>query len=116
VDCAAYWTGERDLFSAEGTTRASELARYDTVTHLRTPTSSHAYNRDNPLRVESIEEAAAIDVQIAAEWSPPASARGGAAGGLSSQGGKSALTPEKRGPGVLPSPRATVLLGRRSEH
>ena len=69
VDCAAYWTGEGDLFSAVGTTRASELARYDTVIHLRTPTSPDAYNRDNPLRLESIEEAAAIDVQIAAAWS-----------------------------------------------
>lgn len=69
VDCAAYWIGEGDLFSAVGTTRAMELARYDTVIHLRTPTSPSAYNRDNPLRLESIEEAAAIDVRIAAEWS-----------------------------------------------
>jgi len=69
VDCAAYWTGEGDLFSAVGTTRAIELARYDAVIHLRTPASPRAYNRDNPLRLESIEEAAAIDVQIAAEWS-----------------------------------------------
>jgi predicted ATPase len=69
VDCAAYWAGEGDLFSAVGTTRASELARYDAVIHLRTPTSPDAYNRDNPLRLESIEEAGAIDVRIAAQWS-----------------------------------------------
>jgi hypothetical protein len=69
VDCAAYWTGDGDLFSAVGTTRAIELARYDTVIHLRTPTSQRAYNRHNPLRLESIEEAAAIDERIAAEWS-----------------------------------------------
>ena len=69
VDCAAYWTGNGDLFSAVGTTRAIELARYDTVIHLRTPTSPQAYNHDNPLRLESIEEAAAIDRLIAAEWS-----------------------------------------------
>ena len=69
VDCAAYWTGDGDLFSAVGTTRAIELARYDTVIHLRTPTSPQAYNRNNPLRLESIDEAAAIDVRIAAEWS-----------------------------------------------
>jgi len=69
VDCAAYWIGDRDLFSAVGTTRAIELARYDAVIHLRTPTSPQAYNRDNPLRLESIEEAAAIDLRIAAEWS-----------------------------------------------
>ena len=69
VDCAAYWTGDSDLYSSVGTTRAIELARYDTVIHLRTPTSSLAYNRDNPLRIESMDEAAAIDVRIAAEWS-----------------------------------------------
>jgi predicted ATPase len=69
VDCAAYWTGDGDLFSAVGTTRAIELARYDAVIHLRTPTSPHAYNRENPLRIESMEEAAAIDARIALEWS-----------------------------------------------
>jgi len=52
VDCAAYWIGDSDLFSSVRSTRAIELARYDTVIHLRTPTSSHAYKRDNPLRVE----------------------------------------------------------------
>jgi predicted ATPase len=48
VDGAAYWAGEGDLFSAVGTTRAIEMARYDAVIHLRTPTSPAAYNRDNP--------------------------------------------------------------------
>ena len=69
VDCSAYWIGEGDLFSAVGTTAALELARYDAVIHLRSPTSPHAYNRDNPLRLESIEEAAAIDARIAIQWS-----------------------------------------------
>ena len=69
VDCAAYWTGDGDLYSAVGTTRARELARYHAVIHLRSPTSPEAYNRDNPLRIESIEEAAAIDAQIATQWS-----------------------------------------------
>jgi predicted ATPase len=69
VDCAAYWRGDGDLFSAVGSTHAREMARYDAVIHLRTPTSPDAYNRDNPLRLESIEEAAAIDVQITSQWS-----------------------------------------------
>lgn len=69
VDCAAYWTGEGDLFSAVGTTREIELARYDAVIHLRTPRSPREYNHDNPLRIESVEEAAAIDAQIATQWS-----------------------------------------------
>lgn len=68
VDCGAYWTGDGDLFSSVGTTRAIELARYDAVIHLRTPTWPHAYNRRNPLRIESLEEAAAIDGRIAAQW------------------------------------------------
>ena len=69
VDCAAYWIGAGDLFSSVGTTHAAEMARYDAVIHLRTPTSPDAYNRDNPLRIESIEEAAAVDVRLAAQWS-----------------------------------------------
>jgi predicted ATPase len=33
VDCGAYWAGEGGLFSAVGTTRAIEMARYDAVIH-----------------------------------------------------------------------------------
>ena len=69
IDCGAYWTGDGDLYSAVGTTRAAELARYDAVIHLRTPSSDAAYNNDNPLRIESAQEAAAIDARIAMEWS-----------------------------------------------
>jgi len=69
IDGAAYWTGEGDLFSSVNTTREIELARYDTVIHLRTPTSVRAYNLDNPLRIESIAEAGAIDARILEQWS-----------------------------------------------
>lgn len=69
VDCAAYWIGDGDLFSAVRTTRAAELARYDAVIHLRSPTSPQAYNQNNPLRIESVEEAAEIDARIATQWS-----------------------------------------------
>lgn len=67
VDCAAYWAGEGDLFTSVGTTRSAELARYDTVIHLRTP-PARAYNYDNPLRIESVEEASVIDARILAQW------------------------------------------------
>ena len=116
VDCAAYWIGDSDLFSAVGTTRAIELARYDTVIHLRTPTS--------PQRLQSRQPAARrVDRRSGGDRRadrggmvrPPAPAGRGADGGLSPQGRKNALTPQRRGPGVLPSPRSTVLLGRRSE-
>jgi hypothetical protein len=69
VDCSAYWFGAGDLFTSVGTTREAELARYDTVIHLRTPTSARDYNHENPLRIESLEEAAAIDQRILAQWS-----------------------------------------------
>jgi predicted ATPase len=68
LDGTAYWVGDGDLLSAVGSTRAHELARYDTVIHLRTPTSARAYNHDNPLRLESVEEASAIDGRILDAW------------------------------------------------
>lgn len=69
VDCAAYWLGEGDLVTSVGATHPGELARYDAVIHLRTPTSPAAYNHQNPLRRESIEEAGVIDERIAQQWS-----------------------------------------------
>jgi predicted ATPase len=68
VDGAAYWVGDGDLFSAVGTTRTIELARYDAVIHLQTPTSPRDYNRENPQRLESLEEASVVDAEIAAQW------------------------------------------------
>lgn len=68
VDGHAYWVGEGDVFSAVGTTRDHELARYHAVIHLRTPSSPDAYGRENPLRIESLEEAAVIDQRIAQAW------------------------------------------------
>jgi predicted ATPase len=68
LDGFAYWPGPDDLWSAVGTTHASELARYDAVVHLRTPTTDGGYNHQNPLRIESAVEAAAIDARIAESW------------------------------------------------
>lgn len=68
IDCSAYWAGEGDLFSSVGTTRETELARYDAVIHLRTPPWEHAYTYDNPLRIESLAEAAAVDARILKQW------------------------------------------------
>jgi predicted ATPase len=67
-DGSAYWMGEGDLWSAVGTRRDAELARYHAVIHLRTPTQSSHYNFDNPLRIESHVEAQAIDLRIAEAW------------------------------------------------
>jgi predicted ATPase len=68
VDGAAYWPGSDTLWSSVGTTRTEQLARYDTVIHLRTPASDRGYDNSNPLRVESPDEAMRIDERIALEW------------------------------------------------
>jgi hypothetical protein len=68
LDGLAYWMGEEDYLDQVGTTPSAELARYDVVVHLRTPALENGYNRENPLRIESALEAAAIDDRILAAW------------------------------------------------
>ena len=68
VDGGAYWPGPGELWTTVGTTLAEQLARYDVVIHLRTPHADAGYNHQNPLRVETALEAAAIDMRIAACW------------------------------------------------
>jgi predicted ATPase len=69
VDGLAYWPGSPDVFWAEvGTDRATELARYHAVIHLRTPADGGGYDHSNPERRETAEEAAAIDAAIHAAW------------------------------------------------
>lgn len=69
IDSLAYWPGPEDMWESVGSSLAAELDRYHAVIHLRTPSRSGGYNRDNPLRVETAEEAAVIDARIAAAWS-----------------------------------------------
>lgn len=68
IDGFAYWPGPGDFWASLGTTRALELARYDTVIHLRTPPAAGGYNHVNPMRLESAAEAALIDQRIATAW------------------------------------------------
>lgn len=68
VDGLAYWPGPEDMWQSLGSSLAAELARYHAVIHLRTPSLGGGYNQDNPLRVETAEEAAAIDERIATAW------------------------------------------------
>ncbi|HKU38264.1 MAG TPA: ATP-binding protein [Polyangiales bacterium] len=67
VDGAAYWPGPGSLFEAVGSSLEAELGRYDAVIHLRTP-DPRDYTRDNPMRIETAEQAAAIDDAIAVAW------------------------------------------------
>ena len=68
VDGSAYWPGPGDLWSSVGTTLEEQLARYHAVIHLRVPTAENGYNRTNPLRIESAQQALAIDARIAQAW------------------------------------------------
>ncbi|MGE0396477.1 MAG: ATP-binding protein [Kofleriaceae bacterium] len=68
IDGLAYWPGTDDLWREVGTSLPKQLARYHAVIHLRTPPLDGGYNHQNPLRVESAVEAAAIDARIAAAW------------------------------------------------
>jgi predicted ATPase len=68
VDSAAYWPGPGDRFAAVGTTLDEQLSRYHAVIHLRTPGSQGGYNRENPLRTESAEEASVIDARLLDVW------------------------------------------------
>jgi hypothetical protein len=68
VDGAAYWPGPDDFWAAVSTTRAEQLARYQTVIHLRTPAEADGYNHVNRFRTESAVEAAAIDARILQAW------------------------------------------------
>ncbi len=67
LDGAVYWLGEGSLWEEVSSTREEELARYYAVIHLRTPAASD-YNHDNPLRIESHDEAQQIDQRIAEVW------------------------------------------------
>ena len=69
VDAVAYWPGPDDFWSSVGMTQGEALARYDVIIHLRVPDAAHGYARVNPLRVESADEAAAIDQRILHAWS-----------------------------------------------
>jgi predicted ATPase len=69
IDGSAYWPGPGELWADVGTTLSEQIARYHAVIHLHTPTRSGGYNLQNPLRVESAEEAARIDERIWTLWS-----------------------------------------------
>jgi predicted ATPase len=69
VDGLAYWPGPEPFWPAVGTSLDEQLSRYHAVIHLRTPSEIDGYNHENPLRVESVAEARAIDAHIADVWS-----------------------------------------------
>lgn len=74
-DGAAYWPGPESLWDEVVSTLQEELARYEMVIHLRTPSDDEGYDLSNPMRLESAAEALEIDRRIAAIWSPHPSYR-----------------------------------------
>jgi predicted ATPase len=69
IDGAAYWPGPGELWDEVGTSREEQLVRYAAVLHLRPPPLSSGYTADNnPLRIESAIEAAAVDERILHCW------------------------------------------------
>jgi hypothetical protein len=69
VDGEAYWPGSAGSYwESVKCSKEAELARYSAVIHLRTPAASQGYNREYALRVESADEAKAIDERIFAAW------------------------------------------------
>ena len=68
VDGSAYWPGPGALWDEVETEHRDELARYDAVIHLRSPSTAHGYDLSNPVRTESAVEAARIDERILRAW------------------------------------------------
>lgn len=68
ADGMAYWPGPDDFWKSVGTERSQALGRYDAIIHLRVPEAARGYDHSNPLRVESAEQARAIDDLIMAAW------------------------------------------------
>jgi len=70
VDGAAYWPGPEDaFFTALGTTLERELARYDGVIFFESAAvGGIGIEGGNPMRHESLEQAAALDAKLRKLW------------------------------------------------
>jgi len=69
LDGLAYWPGtEEEFFREMQTTKEQEFAEYEAILHLRSPNDSNGYNYQNPLRIETSEEAKIIDEKIKNIW------------------------------------------------
>jgi predicted ATPase len=69
LDGLAYWPGALvDFWTPLGTNHEQEMARYDAVIHLRTPTMELGYNYQNPLRTETAVRAGEVDALILRAW------------------------------------------------
>lgn len=69
LDSAAYWPASADIdfFTALGTSKEKELARYDWVIHLDTAAADD-YDSSNPIRTETYQEAWDLNARIKQAW------------------------------------------------
>lgn len=72
LDALAYWDhwgGCKEAFwKSAGCSSEQGYSRYKTVIHLRTPSAEQGYDRTNPIRIETAEEAAVLDKKIGEVW------------------------------------------------
>lgn len=70
IDGAAYWSGDPDaFFAAQGTTLAHELSRYDAVLFFESAAvGGLSVEGGNPVRIESLHEAARLDERLRDLW------------------------------------------------
>ena len=69
LDGLAYWPSSEIDFCAElKTSIENEYLKYKAVIHLSSPDSKGGYNFQNPLRIESADEAHLIDLRINQVW------------------------------------------------
>lgn len=71
VDGAAYWSEDPlSFFTQMGTTHKAELARYDAVIFFETAAvGGISIEGGNPMRIESLQEALALDAKLKSLWS-----------------------------------------------
>lgn len=69
LDGLAYWPESTESFWEMGKSDAKqEYSKYLAVIHLRSPTDLLGYNQQNPLRIETSDQAKLIDEKIATAW------------------------------------------------
>ena len=69
LDSLAYWPGDEDeFFKALSTSKEKEYQKYKAVIQVATPNIKNGYNHQNPIRIETAEEALKIDKRIHEIW------------------------------------------------
>ncbi len=69
LDGLAYWIdSEAHFWETFSTSKEEHYRRYKAVIHLSSPTRDKGYNHQNPVRIESAEEAGVIDDKIYHVW------------------------------------------------